>query len=279
MDKVLIFFIGLIFFSNIFSNEIDDKEIIFVYNAKSGFVNDLVDFAHKILSPGTYECNLCFITYGTFTMKKKWVNYIESLPINSIFTNQDKISNNEMMNVKFPAVFFRDGLEIKELISSNQINDLNQLEQLIIIIDKKLKENGMNEKKQDKFILTDKEWQSKLTPEEYHILREKGTERPFTGKYDKFYDEGIYKCAGCDEKLFISDTKYNSGCGWPAFYKSLPGKVEESPDNSFRMTRVEITCQNCGGHLGHVFNDGPEPTGLRYCVNSASLDFEADKND
>ena len=106
-------------------------------------------------------------------------------------------------------------------------------------------------------------------------LREKGTERPFTGKYDKFFESGIYKCAGCGSELFVSDAKYNSGCGWPAF--SAPAEkdaVVESRDTTLGMIRTEITCSKCGGHLGHVFNDGPVPTGLRYCINSAALDFE-----
>ena len=127
---------------------------------------------------------------------------------------------------------------------------------------------------------TEREWKQKLTPEEYNILREKGTERPFTGKYDKFYEPGVYKCAGCGELLFSSESKYNSGCGWPAF--SAPADetvVEESRDISMGRVRIEITCTKCGGHLGHVFNDGPAPTGQRYCINSASLDFEKeDKN-
>lgn len=259
------------------SKEIDDKELIFIYNAKSGFINELVDFAHKIISPETYDCNLCAITYGAFRMKKRWADYIQSLPINSVFTHQDKLYENKLKNVKLPSVFLRNGTELKELISSSEINKLNELQQLIKILDKKLKEHGMKTKKQKEVNLSDEEWQKKLTPEEYHILREKGTERPFTGKYDKFYEQGVYKCAGCDTELFISAAKYNSECGWPAFYESLPGKIDESSDNSFGMARVEITCEKCGGHLGHVFNDGPQPTGLRYCVNSASLDFDPEE--
>lgn len=128
--------------------------------------------------------------------------------------------------------------------------------------------------------LTDAEWRARLSPEQYHILREAGTERAFTGKYDKFYDTGEYYCAGCGAKLFESDAKYNSGCGWPAFTAPAAGEaVTELRDSSHGMVRTEVRCAACDGHLGHVFPDGPrEAGGLRYCINSASLDFEADKD-
>ncbi len=125
---------------------------------------------------------------------------------------------------------------------------------------------------------TNAEWKSRLTDEQYFVLRKKGTERPFTGKYDKFYEPGTYKCAGCGNVIFVSDDKYNSGCGWPAF--SAPADesaVRERRDLSHGMNRTEITCSKCGGHLGHVFNDGPAPTGQRYCINSAALEFEEQK--
>ena len=268
----ILFFLSLS--GSLMSNQTTSKELIFIYNAKSGLVNELIDFAHKIISPQTYECNLCAVTYSTFTMKSRWANYIDSLNIESVFTYKDKLVSKELKKAKLPSIFFRNGEKLEELISANEINIINDLEDLIRVLETRLKERGMDTKKKKEISLSDKEWQKKLTPEEYHILREKGTERPFTGKYDKFYQDGTYKCAGCDTELFTSETKYNSGCGWPAFYESLPGKIEEHSDNSFGMTRVEITCEKCGGHLGHVFNDGPQPTGLRYCVNSASLDFD-----
>ena len=129
---------------------------------------------------------------------------------------------------------------------------------------------------QEKEKRTEKEWQEPLTPEQYRILREKGTEMAFTGKYDKYFEKGTYTCAGCSTPLFESETKYDSGCGWPAFYQSLPETIDETPDHSFGRVRTEITCSKCDGHLGHVFTDGPQPTGLRYCVNSISLDFISD---
>ena len=257
----------------------DESELIFVYNAKSGMVNEFLDFAHKIVSPSTYKCNLCAISYGNFTMKKKWSDYISSLPVRSIFTYKDKVSEYGYNNIELPSIIFRNGSRSKVIISSEEINKLKKIDQLINILSDRLKDQGMSIEKQNKNNLSEQEWKEKLTPEEYHILREKGTERPFTGEYDKFYEDGTYKCAGCGTELFSSSSKYDSGCGWPAFYEALPEKIEESEDNSFGMRRIEITCENCGGHLGHVFNDGPQPSGLRYCVNSISLDFESGDDD
>lgn len=121
---------------------------------------------------------------------------------------------------------------------------------------------------------TEEEWKGILTPEQFRVLREAGTERPFTGEYWNTRDKGVYRCAGCGAELFDSEAKFDSGCGWPSFYDSLDkSKVEEREDNGFGMQRVEVLCKACGGHLGHVFPDGPNPTGLRYCINSASLKF------
>lgn len=116
-------------------------------------------------------------------------------------------------------------------------------------------------------------WKSELGEEKFRILRQKGTEYPHTGEYNLLFDKGTYCCGGCGEPLFESAAKFNAHCGWPSFDESIPGKVEYIKDTSHGMQRTEILCANCGGHLGHVFNDGPTETGIRYCVNSLSLDF------
>jgi peptide-methionine (R)-S-oxide reductase len=124
----------------------------------------------------------------------------------------------------------------------------------------------------------EKEWKDFLNPHQYYVLREKGTEPPFSGKYYKHKENGSYLCAGCGTELFKSQTKYDSGSGWPSFYQPASSQViKEKNDDSLGMSRTEIICANCGGHLGHVFYDGPDPTGLRYCVNSLSLDFKKDE--
>jgi peptide-methionine (R)-S-oxide reductase len=127
----------------------------------------------------------------------------------------------------------------------------------------------------DKLELSEAEWRERLTPEQYHVLREAGTERAFTGKYEGNKAPGMYLCAGCGAPLFASDTKYNSGSGWPSYTAPVePDAVDEHTDHSHGMSRTEVRCATCEGHLGHVFPDGPGPDGLRYCINSASLDFK-----
>jgi len=129
-----------------------------------------------------------------------------------------------------------------------------------------------------KIMKSKEEWKNELAPEKFHVLIEKGTEPPFTGTFNKHDKEGVYVCAACGQELFHSDEKYDSGSGWPSFWTPISNdKVELKPDNSLGMHRIEVVCSRCGGHLGHVFDDGPQPTGERYCINSLALEFEDGK--
>ena len=153
----------------------EGKKLIFIYNAKSGLVKEMIDFAHKIVSPETYECNLCAISYNTFTKKKRWSDYINSLPIKSVFTYKNKVSSldKELSNLEFPTILLRNGVELNEIISRNEINNINNINQLISLLNERLDENGMELKKGKDKNITEQEWEKKLTPEEFHILRER----------------------------------------------------------------------------------------------------------
>jgi len=158
-------------------------------------------------------------------------------------------------------------VKIKEPIKVTDTDDTN------------VKKGDTNAKKEEhaagKVEKTPDEWRKELTDQEFYVLRQKGTERAFTGEFWNSKEKGTYTCAGCGQKLFESGTKFNSGTGWPSFFQPIEkGAVGEEKDTSFGMVRIEVVCSRCEGHLGHVFDDGPRPTGLRYCVNSVSLDFE-----
>ncbi len=141
-------------------------------------------------------------------------------------------------------------------------------------------ESGMKDntiKVTEKILKSDDEWKKLLTPEQYYILRQKGTERPHTGLYDQYFVKGKYFCAACGLELFESGSKFDAGCGWPSFSSpAQKGNIDEHSDRNFGMIRTEVVCSRCGGHLGHVFNDGPPPTGLRYCINSDALIFKGE---
>ena len=130
----------------------------------------------------------------------------------------------------------------------------------------------------DKITKTDEEWKKKLTPEQFRVCRKKETEKPFTGKYYNCKEDGVYKCTCCENELFKSETKFESGTGWPSFFDTISGdRIELIKDTSFGMLRIEVLCKKCGAHLGHVFDDGPKPTNLRYCINSVSLNLDNNK--
>ncbi|HEV8080425.1 MAG TPA: peptide-methionine (R)-S-oxide reductase MsrB [Chitinophagaceae bacterium] len=148
----------------------------------------------------------------------------------------------------------------------------------ILIVGSSCAQKGKNKMGKFAVVKTDAEWKKQLTAEQFAVSRKAGTESPYTGKYWDNHEKGIYKCVSCGQELFISNTKFESGTGWPSFYQPIKKQnVLEKTDKTFGMARTEVLCSRCGGHLGHVFDDGPKPTGLRYCMNSASLDFTKTK--
>jgi len=172
------------------------------------------------------------------------------------------LSNQNLKNrhiVFLLLIFFING-DTNFLYSQNQKNS---------------KPNQKETMMEDKVVKSEEEWKKILNPDAYSVIRKKGTERAFTGKYNDNKEKGVYICAACGNELFLSETKFDSGTGWPSFYAPISEqKVGKEVDKSFFMTRTEVHCNRCGGHLGHIFEDGPKPTGLRYCINSVSLDFK-----